>query len=336
MSSTIPSPGVGTLVISLDFELHWGVRDQVRPGDRYWTNLMGARAAVPRLLQAFAARGIAATWATVGMVLARTRDEVERCSPAVRPVYDDRRLRPYDEPVGVDEASDPIHFGASLVEAVAATPRQEIASHTFSHYYCLEPGQDKEAFRADLQAAKSIARLRGLETSTIVLPRNQVRPGYADILLDAGFRCYRGNQAGFLYRSRRYSRRQTAPLRIGRLADAYVKLSRPSLWAWNDLVDQNGLCNVAESRYLRPWSPTRRAFEPLRLRRIVTALDQAAKMERIFHLWWHPHDFGTHLDENMSFLERVLDDFERLRQSAGMQSLAMGQVAKCAMAIREP
>ncbi len=46
---------------------------------------------------------------------------------------------------------------------------QEIASRTFAHYYCLEPGQDA----ADLEAARAIAAAQGLATRTLVLPRNQ-------------------------------------------------------------------------------------------------------------------------------------------------------------------
>jgi hypothetical protein len=64
----------GALVISLDFELLWGVRDLYpADGGTYRANLLGARTAIPKLLQLFEEFEIAATWATVGMLFANSR-----------------------------------------------------------------------------------------------------------------------------------------------------------------------------------------------------------------------------------------------------------------------
>jgi len=51
----------GALVISLDFELHWGVRDRLSAEGPYRANLLGARAAVPRMLALFEKYGVAVT-----------------------------------------------------------------------------------------------------------------------------------------------------------------------------------------------------------------------------------------------------------------------------------
>ena len=68
----------GALVISLDFELVWGVRGEFgADGGDYRPNLLGARNAIPRLLDLFAEFEISATWATVGMLMAHTREELE-------------------------------------------------------------------------------------------------------------------------------------------------------------------------------------------------------------------------------------------------------------------
>ena len=62
----------GQFVISLDFELLWGVRDHA---DRtsYGKNVLGARDAVPQMLEIFAQNSIRATWATVGFLFCETR-----------------------------------------------------------------------------------------------------------------------------------------------------------------------------------------------------------------------------------------------------------------------
>ena len=66
--------------------------------------------------------------------------------PRIAPGYTDPNLDPYAEPVGRDETDDPLHFGSSLIERIAERGEHEIASHTWSHYYCMEPGATPAAF----------------------------------------------------------------------------------------------------------------------------------------------------------------------------------------------
>jgi hypothetical protein len=99
---------VGRLVISLDFELLWGVRD-TEDRQSYGQNILGAREAIPRMLDLFAAGGIRATWATVGFLFCETKEELLASLPDERPAYRDPRLSNYaylDE-VGPDERRDP-------------------------------------------------------------------------------------------------------------------------------------------------------------------------------------------------------------------------------------
>jgi peptidoglycan/xylan/chitin deacetylase (PgdA/CDA1 family) len=324
-------PGRGTLVVSLDFELHWGVRDHASLHGSYRANLLGERRAVPALLELFREYEVAATWATVGFLFARSRAELEACSPAVRPAYHDLALDPYREPLGDDEDGDPLHFAPSLVELLARTPGQEVATHTFSHYYCLEPGHGREAFAADLGSAVRIAASRGVVLRSIVFPRNQHNPAYDDLLRDAGIVCFRGAQKGWMYRPGAEVA-GTPRVRAARMADTYLPLVWPETFRWDEVARPDGLCNVAASRFLRPYRPRLRGLDFVRLRRVQGGLQRAAERGEIFHLWWHPHNFGTHLDENLDFLRRVLDRFAALRHTHGMQSLTMAQTAAVALA----
>ncbi|HEX6038650.1 polysaccharide deacetylase family protein [Longimicrobium sp.] len=321
----------GALVISLDVELHWGVRDLTPADGPYRPNLVGERPAVHALLDLFAQYGIGATWAIVGFLFARSRGELERFSPGVRPAYAQAALDPYREPLGQGEDDDPLHFAPSLVDAVARAPGQEVATHTFSHYYCVEPGQGREAFAADLASAARIAAARGLALRSIVFPRNQHNPAYNALLRDAGITCYRGAQAGWMYRPAMES--SAGPrVRAARLADAYVPLAGGETIPWAGIARGDGLCDVPASRFLRPYSPRMAPLEPLRLRRIRDGLRRAARRGELYHLWWHPHNFGTHLEQNVAFLRRVLDEFAALREAEGMQSLTMDQAASAARA----
>jgi peptidoglycan/xylan/chitin deacetylase (PgdA/CDA1 family) len=316
----------GALVISLDFELHWGVRDHVTRDDALYGRLPDARRAVADMLKVFVARHVRATWATVGFLFASTRDEVDAHSPRERPTYTRAELDPYIEAIGIDEEHDPEHLAGSLVELIGASAGQEVASHTFSHYYCVEPGQSEATFRADLAAAQAIALRRGVELTSLVLPRNQWNPAYAAAVLDLGFRCIRGPQRSWGHRAREHGR-QNLLHRGARLADTYVGVSPPPTTEWSDVLLPSGLCDVPASAFLRPYDPGRKLLEPLRLARLRSGLRHAAHHGRIFHLWWHPHNFSQHQSENFEVLEQVLDEFDRLAGGEGMQSLTMADVA---------
>ena len=57
----------GVFVVSLDFELYWGVRDKLNI-EQYGDNLLGVRKAIPEILRVFENSNIHATWATVGFL----------------------------------------------------------------------------------------------------------------------------------------------------------------------------------------------------------------------------------------------------------------------------
>jgi peptidoglycan/xylan/chitin deacetylase (PgdA/CDA1 family) len=321
--STPTNPGA--LVISLDFELHWGVRDHVTRDDALYGHLTESRQAVRDLLALFTARGIRATWATVGLLFASSRSELEAHMPSDRPSYARPELNPYSEPIGIDEKHDPAHLAGSLVDLIGSAAGQNVGSHTFSHYYCLEPGQNEATFRADLASAKSIAGARGFELTSLVLPRNQWNPDYTNAVLDLGFLCIRGVQRGWSHQARQAGQ-QNIVHRGFRLTDTYLGVSPLPTTGWSDVRRPSGLNVVPASAFLRPFNPARQRFEPLRLARLRSGLRQAARRHRIFHLWWHPHNFSQYRSENFALLEQVLDEFDRLADAEGMQSLNMEDV----------
>ena len=194
----------GTLVISLDFELHWGVHDKLEL-ERYRDNLLGVRCVVPSLLELFAGEGIHATWATVGLLFFESKRELLANLPERRPCYRQRALSAYSilDTVGSDEQEDPFHFAPSLIRRIADTPGQEIGTHTFSHFYCLEPGQDAGDFREDLRAAVRVMRAKtGRSPESIVFPRNQCNPDYLAVCRELGILAYRGNPEHWTQRPR--------------------------------------------------------------------------------------------------------------------------------------
>jgi hypothetical protein len=314
----------GTLLISLDFELHWGVRDLVTDRDRYAGNLLGAREAIPRMLALFERFGVHATWATVGFLFARDQDELRSFFPTLLPSYRNAELSPYHERVGRNEVDDPLHYAPSLIDDIRAVPGQEIATHTFSHYYCMEDGQTKDQFAADLETAARVANDRGLALRSLVFPRNQVNAEYLDVVRDVGLTSFRGNATAWPY-AITGGGPDPALRRSARLADAYLPLTAERTYTLSEARSACGLLNLRASHFLR--SSVGRGADDLQLRRVGSDMETAARHGRVFHLWWHPHNFGARVDDNCRMLEAVLERFQSLRQSTGFRSLSMGELA---------
>jgi peptidoglycan/xylan/chitin deacetylase (PgdA/CDA1 family) len=156
-------------VISLDFELMWGVRDQLSTA-QYGANVRGVRDTVPRMLDLFDRFDVRATWATVGFLFCETKDELMASLPSIQPTYRQASLSNYNylDEVGNNEKDDPHYFGFSLLKEIQSRSSQEIATHTFSHYYCLEQGQTPDQFKADIDAAVVAAERQGIKLRAII------------------------------------------------------------------------------------------------------------------------------------------------------------------------
>jgi hypothetical protein len=177
----------------------------------------------------------------------------------------------------------------------------------------------------------AIAERQGVHLRSIVFPRNQVNGAYLDLLPEFGLTSYRGNPRRWMYGGSPSGRSTAVARRAGRLADTYVGGIRQA-GSWSDVLQANGLCDVPASRFLRPYTSRLRRLDPLRARRIRQELRFAAADHGIYHLWWHPHNFGVHLEQNIEFLRGVLEDFADCRERHGMRSLSMSEVAALASA----
>jgi hypothetical protein len=266
------------------------------------------------------------------MLLCESKEELIERLPARRPEYANPRLSPYPDiaSLGADERSDPLHFAPSLVREIAATPGQEIATHTFSHYYCLEPGQTVGDFEADLGAAVDVARSAGLELRSIVFPRNQVNPAYLPACAAAGLKAFRGNQDGWMHAAGADAS-DSRVRRAARLLDAYTPLPARRIQGFVP-TGAAALVDVPASRFFRPISRTRTLLEKRKVKRVLGEMERAAEHGGLYHLWWHPHNFGAEQDAHLAQLDAVLERFTRLREEGKMRSRTMAELAEAGRA----
>lgn len=312
-----------TLIVSLDFELFWGMQDCM-PLEAYQDNVLGGRKAIPKLLDLFEKYGIHATWAAVGYQFAENMEELKQFLPPEdqRPTYANSIVSTYRilDSIGSDETDAPCFFGASLIREAAKRPGQEIGSHTFSHYYCWEQGQTPAQFEADMRAAQKIARSKGYDIKSVVFPRNQTTEDYVAVLEKLGFAAYRDLENDWIHKK--------IPIRILQRACILLDMYLPLIGFGTFLPKLEGkIVNVIGSRMYRPYFRPLGAFEWLKLARIRGEMRHAAKHGLCYHLWWHPHNLGLRTDYHFQQLESLFAYYQKLQKKYGMRSLNMGEAA---------
>ncbi len=310
----------GKFVISLDFELHWGGAEKWDLNEKK-TYFLDTRKIIPEVLNLFEQNSIRATWATVGFLFAKDKEQLMKFSPIKKPTYRNEKLSYYIyfDKVGKDEKEDPFHYGASLIEKIIKTQGQELSTHTFSHYYCNENGQTPEQFEADLQAAQGIALENyNIKLQSLVFPRNQYNNSYLEIVKRQGIKVVRSNPNVWFWQK---SYGKLTPL--FRAIDTLFPFSSALSFDAKDLKIQNDVLELPASRFLRPYKDKEKSFQHIKIKRIKSEMTFAAKNNQIYHLWWHPHNFGEDILNNFNQLREIIAHYNNLKEKYNFKSATM-------------
>jgi peptidoglycan/xylan/chitin deacetylase (PgdA/CDA1 family) len=320
-------PGIFT--ISLDFELHWGVFDKKERASRE-TVYRNTLALIPRMLELFAAYEVHVTWATVGSVMAQDQQEWEQWKPAVEPDYLEKKYSAYQwvQQNGLPALYNWAHFAPEAVRKILQYPGQELGTHTFSHYYCLEKQHEHGAFAADLEAAIQAAEKFHQLPVSLVFPRNQFNKNYLAICYAYGIKVVRSNPASWYWRPVNETDTQFFR-KLVRTADAYIPMgpARTSYPLSAIQANPGEPLQLPASRFLRSGVSSFRPIDILKWRRLCSELRTAAKRNECYHLWWHPENFGSHPKENMKGLQILLQHYRQCKNKYGMLSWNMGEYA---------
>lgn len=310
----------GTFTISLDFELLWGIFDKVgiRYNPEYFIN---TRKVIPKMLDQFGKNEIAVTWATVGMLFAENEEEWQHYSPDFIPSYRDNNLSAYQWAKNHGIRPE-VHFAPELIQLILDTQYQELGSHTFAHYYTLMRGQSPEQFRKDLQATQKIAKEKfRTELQSLVFPRNHINELYLPICLDEGYKYVRGNPKNWYWQETQH---ESFSKKFFRSADCFFPIGKKTSYSTCDIgIYEKEPLIIPASRILRPMNIKNGLFNSIRLSRILEEMEYAAKAGEIYHLWWHPHNFGNDPKASMQELNRILEKYKELNEKFDFKSQSM-------------
>jgi peptidoglycan/xylan/chitin deacetylase (PgdA/CDA1 family) len=318
----------GILLLSFDFELFWGVFDHESLSD-YYLNLKRTKKIIPKILELFKSYDIHATWGIVGYLFYNSLDELISNIPQNRPKYKKKIYNSYsllkslrDDP-NVNQI-EKVLFANDLIEQINNTPHQEIGSHTFSHYYCLEEGQNIKTFENDLQKSIKVAKKRGIEMQTIILPRNQVKWNYIKVLSDYGIKAYRGIRSKVLDKPRKKENLNLILKGLKYLNSNFNFLKNNSYNLYEK--DNESLINLPASKFMYWYIEGLKILDYIRLEKIKTDMRKSAKNKKVYHLWAHPHNFGNNLEQNFKFIKRIVQYYKHLEKKYNMKSRNMSEI----------
>ena len=288
------SVGPASVVLSLDFEMRWGVHDIYGLDfSAYRKNLENCRPVVLSTLNLLAERKLRATWATVGALGVNNWDEYFSLAPP-SPAYADPKLAVRKEYADLDPDGI-LHFAPDLVRDIVQTEGQELGSHSFSHIPFREPGVTSEDFLADIAAVEKLWSMRfGVVPVSLVYPRNQ--SAFVDLLDQTGIGIWRGPEPAWFY-ERTTQHSNTLLPRALRLADSI------NPWVRRASLLKGGRMMRA-SLFVRFSLPD--PLWQLQVKRIQNELITLAPGQ-IFHCWWHPHNVGFDLKIGLVRLTQILD-----------------------------
>lgn len=314
----------GMLVISLDFEMYWGMADITEVNDM--TPVMqNVHKVVPRLLALFKKYNVHATWATVGALMAENSEDFLTYLPReftsqTAIMLEKIGLIPEDN----NKCPRDILFAPELVKMVADTAGQEIGTHTYSHYYCSDGESTPKDFAAEIESAIDIASAKGYEIKSAVFPRNQIADEFLEAMEKVRHLAFRGNESGWI------SAVKSKNLKLWTVVwyiDNYIPLQRRCSYRIGDISDR-GRLNIRNSRFFKPFRPKFRFAEKLKLRRYKREMLKAAKKGEIYHMYWHPHNFAVDTEINFAQMEELLAFYSKLNKKYGMESMNMNEVAE--------
>jgi peptidoglycan/xylan/chitin deacetylase (PgdA/CDA1 family) len=319
----------GVFTISLDFELMWGSFDS--PKLRRFVSHFGrggsdgfaeTRAIVERLLALFSRYDVRVTWATVGHLF------LESCE-ARAGVKHPEMPRPRHSWFGRDwyefdpcksQREEPLWYGRDMVlKILAAEPRHDVGSHSFSHVIFGDAGCTREVAEAEVRRCVELAGEFGLKLESFVFPRN--RHGYLDVLREHGFSVTRGESPFWFAKFRSRTLR-----RAGHVLDDLLAFTPDcGLPSWSP----SGLWVAPVSMFLQSMDGARRLIPAgSRVRKALKGIERAVRERTLFHLSFHPTEnlcFRT--DEMFRALEEIVAHAARRRDEGVLEVMTMADIA---------
>lgn len=295
----------GTIILSIDLELAWG-----NGGKEFFKPLhKKERYAINTFLELCATYDIPCTWATVGNLFLRDKNEAQQRGIELfgnaKKIYD-----------AFLEGNEETHlwFGEDIIRDILAcqTP-QEIGAHTFFHTLATET--DSTQFQKELTQTRTLGKEKfNIDIRSFVYPRNQI--AHLDTLLQTGFINYRGNDVASVFGP------TFGKTRLAHYVESLCALPIPATHTYTTDTD---LTMIPASYFMGVMLAKQFSVPmPLRLRRCRSGIQNAILDNGIFHLWFHPHNLAKDLTLWLQGLKTLFQYIAEQREAGKLNVHTMG------------
>lgn len=303
----------GAFIISLDTEFAWG-KISLAHKNEYYHLFEETEKVIIRLLELFKKYDVPVTWAIVGRLLEDINNPTEHIQLDLSNYFKGEISNDIymDEDLNKDDNSYIVK--TNLADTILSYDQNhEIATHTYSHIY-LEDWLDTKYVEEDFIASMQIAKLRGVDFSSIVLPKNIIN--HLDILRKYGIKCYRGIDENW------YSNLPPKLQKIARQLDCLLPISGDVIEPYEPI---EGLMNIPGSILFRVYHRGFKRFYSTSLLALKAklALKKASEQNKIVHLRFHPFNFAYKSDQHFKALESVLIKVKKLQSSGILETHTM-------------
>lgn len=183
------------------------------------------------------------------------------------------------------------YSGLDIIKKIEKVANQEIASHSYTHpeFTSIPKSEAKYEFNK-------------FKKTSFVFPRNKIK--YLDELKMAGFKTFRGEDE------------YATELLIPRIPPVYMPTIK------NGLICIPGSMYFVSGRGLKKYIPKNLRYVKSRL-----GIDNAVKLGKVFHIWFHPVDFVDDSEKIFYDFEKVLIYANKKRGEGLLKILPMGSIA---------
>ena len=271
--------GKGSLCISIDCELAWGVADDI--SNKFINKTLDLDADIClRLLNIFNDLNINATWAVVAAMLDSNNNMINVIN------------------------SKAWHNPMIIEKIIASKVFQEIASHSYSHPNF--SNYDENYIEEDFQKAEYFFSKNKIKVKSFVFPRNQIR--YLNLLNKYGIKVYRSLDKNLYKRIYKYNKFFD---KIANVIDKTLPFSSntiiPKTSAYNLTELESSLLFISRYGYKKIIS------EYSIYSKAKLCIDLAIKNKECFHLWFHPSNFYYNTDKQFNLFKKILKYAENKR-----------------------
>lgn len=305
----------GTFVVSLDTELAWGTFD-TEAGYRPFEEAYRRTPSVVReLCSLFETYEIPATWAVVAHLFEDCGGEHDCTRVDLDWIDDWYGSLPCRN--GVDQE---LWYAPEILDTIrSCSVPQEVGLHGYSHLILGADGCSREVVRREVNAAIDALNAQGISPSSFVFPRNDI--GHLNVLADAGIEVIRGVD-DIWFEKQDLPRTIRKPFRF---ANEALSWAPPVVTPRK----RNGVIEIPGSQVFRPFhGGWQFAPERTRVARAKKGLEAAAETGQIFHLRFHPFDFGFEPDRMLEFFEQVLEYVTTLQRRGELSVRTLSEIAR--------